>query len=416
MLASMTAYSSKPAILVGRDTRISGSMLHGALCAGVLSVGVDVIDIGVATTPAIAWLAKNMDVQAGVAITASHNPVEYNGIKYIGHNGYKLSDELESEIEAEMHRLPEATSRPTGRKIGQLRHRPQLLQLYIEHLADIPSDDLRGMNIVIDCANGAASAIADWPFVKLGASVRLIHHEPDGLNINENCGSTHLESLQEAVLSGGCDLGLALDGDADRCLAIDATGAEVNGDAMMAILALALRDEGRLPHHTLVTTVMSNYGLYLALEQHGIQSLQTKVGDRYVLEAMKEHGYALGGEQSGHIIFAEHATMGDGLLTGLLLASQVRKSGKSLRELAAVMSHTPQKLINVTLEEPAKAMDCPQLQEAMRQAQAELKGRGRILVRPSGTEPLLRVMVEAPTVEEAQAIAEHLAGIARREG
>ncbi|MCL2497513.1 MAG: phosphoglucosamine mutase [Symbiobacteriaceae bacterium] len=399
----------KPCLLIGRDTRISGGMLFSALAAGILSAGGDVMDIGVATTPCVAWLTKEMDVRAGVVISASHNPMPDNGIKFIAHSGYKISDITETQIEALLEELPPVHEWPVGSGVGKLSFAPELQQGYLGHLAALPGCDLTGLKIVLDCANGAAAHCGPELLRQLGGEVIPLHHNPDGLNINVNCGSTHLASLQTRVLATGADLGLALDGDADRCLAVDALGRIVDGDQIMLILALALQEQGVLLANTLVTTVMSNFGFHRAVAELGLQTVITKVGDRYVLEAMQAGGFNLGGEQSGHIICSDYATTGDGLLTGILLANRVRQTGATLAELAGVMQVMPQVLHNVQVQDKEAAFQNADFLAALAAAEADLGNLGRILVRPSGTEPLIRITVEAGSLEEAQRIALELA-------
>ncbi|MCL2547537.1 MAG: phosphoglucosamine mutase [Symbiobacteriaceae bacterium] len=406
--------ASHPVIVVGRDTRVSGDMLQQALCAGILSAGAEAIDLGVATTPAVAWLARNLPVQAGVVISASHNPVQDNGIKFFSHQGYKLSDDLENEIEALIPWEPLSSERPVGAAVGRLHRDPALISKYLDYLSSLDGLSLEGLRIAIDCANGASSHLALPLYEKMGAQVFIIHNQPNGVNINDGCGSTHPESLQRFVMENSLDLGLCFDGDADRCLATDAKGNMLDGDQIMVILALAMQEQGKLPGDTVVATVMSNLGFHQALSRHGIKVFTTKVGDRYVLEAMKEHGYGLGGEQAGHIIVSELASTGDGLLSGLLLANRVRQTGSTLEELAATMTLLPQVLINTRVADKEGVMMDPAFIEAIKLAETELSDRGRILIRPSGTEALLRVMVEATKEEEARGVAEKLAGEAQR--
>jgi phosphoglucosamine mutase len=355
---------------------------------------------------------NHLDADLGVMLSASHNPMPDNGIKFFARGGVKLDDDLEDTIEEHLH---EHWERPTGAGVGRVTDRPDAVAEYVSHLrASVSAPDaLAGLRVAVDAANGAASATAVQAFSLVGADVIALHAEPDGLNINENCGSTHLESLQAAVRASGADLGVALDGDADRCLAVDHTGEVVDGDQILAILALAMKAAGALHSDTVVATVMSNIGFLRAMREHGVRVDQTKVGDRYVLEAMNANGFTLGGEQSGHVIMSEYATTGDGVLTALHLAAQVARSGKPLRELSQVMTRFPQVLVNVPGVNKARAGIDPQVNTAVTAASRELGDTGRVLLRPSGTEPLVRVMVEAPTEAQAAEVAERLAGIVR---
>ncbi len=398
----------RPLALVGRDTRASGEFLQAAVVAGLASAGIDVIRLGVVPTPAVAHLVGDLNADLGVMISASHNPMPDNGIKFFSRGGVKLDDYLEDAIEA---RMGEEWNRPTGADVGRIIAKLGLVENYVDHLVSSLGEErvLEGMRIVIDCANGAASSTAPQAFAAHGATVIAIHAQPDGLNINDNCGSTHLDSLVERVRQEGADLGIGLDGDADRCLAVDADGNVVNGDHILAILAVAMKDEHRLHSDTLVATVMSNLGLINAMREHGIRVDQTKVGDRYVLESMNANGFALGGEQSGHVIISEFANTGDGTLTGLHLAARMAKTGKPLSELAKVMTELPQVVINVRGVDKLRAGIDKEVQGAVTAAAQELGDTGRVLLRPSGTEPVVRVMVEAPTDEQAASIAESLA-------
>ena len=400
----------RPRAVVGRDPRASGEFLEAAVVAGLASAGVDVVRLGVLPTPGAAYLTASTGADLGVMISASHNPMPDNGIKFFARGGTKLDDALEDAIE---RRLQEGWQRPTGAAVGRVSDRPELVEDYIAHLVASLAHpvSLEGVTVVVDCANGAAHLTGPGAFEVQGATVIAIHARPDGLNINDNCGSTHPESLQAAVLEYGADLGIGLDGDADRCLAVDATGTLVDGDQIMAILAVAMREAGQLPEDTMVATVMSNFGFVLALEAVGIKVVQTKVGDRYVLEAMKAGGYALGGEQSGHVVMSEHATTGDGVLTGLHLMSRMAATGRSLAELAAVMERLPQVLINVRDVDKSRAGTEPQLLAAVAAAEDELGLEGRVLLRPSGTESLVRVMVEARSEAHARQLAERLAEV-----
>ena len=401
-----------PLALVGRDPRASGEFLESAVVAGLASAGVNVLRLGVLPTPGVAFLTEACNADLGVMLSASHNPMPDNGIKFFARGGNKLDDELEDTIES---RLTEVWARPTGARVGRVSVDESLVENYVAHLVNSLERpvSLEGIKVVVDCANGAAFQAAPAAFEAQGAQVRRIHAEPDGVNINENCGSTHMESLREAVLAEHADLGIALDGDADRCLAVDTFGRIVDGDQILAILALALREQSRLKNDTIVATVMSNLGLINAMRGAGITVQQAKVGDRYVLEAMKAGGFSLGGEQSGHIVMLEHATTGDGVLTALHLMNRMATSGQSLAQLASVMTRLPQVLINVPDVDKSRAATDPGLTTAVSEAQAELGDSGRVLLRPSGTESLVRVMVEAETYETANGVAHRLADIVK---
>ena len=401
----------RPQAIVGRDPRASGEFLAAATIAGLASAGVDVLDAGVLPTPAIAFLIADSGADLGVMLSASHNAMPDNGIKFFARGGHKLADELEDAIEA---RLDEPWDRPTGSAVGRVRQFEDGPARYIAHLLSALPHRLDGLHVVLDAAHGAASEVAPEAFRQAGAQVTVIGCEPDGLNINDGYGSTHLARLQQAVVEAGADCGIALDGDADRCLAVDAKGADVDGDQIMAILALGMRERGELAEDTLVATVMSNLGMLQALEREGVAVRQTAVGDRYVLEEMKAGGFSLGGEQSGHVIFLDHGTTGDGTMTGLLLASRLAQTGRSLEDLAAVMKRLPQVLINVRDVDKSRVEGNEAVQVEVRAAQAELDGVGRVLLRKSGTEPLVRVMVEAADAAHAQAVAERLADVVAR--
>jgi phosphoglucosamine mutase len=398
----------RPQAVVGRDPRASGEFLTAATIAGLASAGVDVLDAGVMPTPAIAFLIADNGADLGVMLSASHNAMPDNGIKFFARGGHKLADELEDAIEA---RLNEPWERPTGSDVGRVRPLADGPARYIAHLLGALPHRLDGLHVVLDAAHGAASIVAPEAFRQAGAKVTVIGCEPDGLNINDGYGSTHLEKLQKAVVEAGADCGIALDGDADRCLAVDAQGADVDGDQIMAILSLAMRERGALAHDTLVATVMSNLGMLQALQQEGVAVRQTAVGDRYVLEEMKSGAFSLGGEQSGHVIFLDHGTTGDGTMTGLMLVSRLAQTGRSLQDLAAVMTRLPQVLINVKNVDKSRVEQDEVVQAAVRQAQAELDGVGRVLLRKSGTEPLVRVMVEAGDASVAQGVAQRLAAV-----
>ncbi|QHC30934.1 MULTISPECIES: phosphoglucosamine mutase [unclassified Streptomyces] len=401
----------RPKAVVGRDPRASGEFLQAAVAAGLASAGVDVLLVGVLPTPAVAHLTGALGADLGVMLSASHNAMPDNGIKFFARGGHKLADELEDRIEAvyESHRHGEPWERPTGAGVGRLRSYDEGFEQYVGHLLSVLPNRLDGLKIVLDEAHGAASGVSPEVFTRAGAEVVTIGAEPDGLNINDGCGSTHLGLLKAAVVEHGADLGIAHDGDADRCLAVDHTGEEVDGDQILAVLALAMRERSALRADTVVATVMSNLGFKLAMEKAGIQLVQTAVGDRYVLEEMKQHGYALGGEQSGHVIILDHATTGDGTLTGLLLAARVAQSGRSLRELASVMERLPQVLVNVPDVDKSRVRTSADLAAAVSEAERELGETGRVLLRPSGTEPLVRVMVEAADIEQARSVASRLA-------
>ncbi len=403
---------TRPTAVVARDTRASGEFLEAAVVAGLASAGVDVHRLGVVPTPGCAYLTSFLEADMGVMISASHNPMPDNGIKFLAHGGHKLDDAIERQIES---RLQEPWERPTGGDVGRVGDSHSGLAAYVRHLVETAPARLEGLRVVLDCAHGAAYETAPQTFEQLGADVVTIHATPDGLNINDNCGSTHLEGLQKAVLQHGADVGFAFDGDADRCLAVDAAGEIVDGDQILAVLALAARDAGALRNDTVVATVMSNLGFVQAMEREGITTVQTAVGDRYVLEAMRAGKFSLGGEQSGHVIIAEHATTGDGVLAAVQLAARMKQAGRPMAELAGVMTRLPQVLVNVAGVDRSRSDSDPVLQGQVTAAAARLDGRGRVLLRPSGTEPVVRVMVEAPTEDEAADVAEQLAGVVREQ-
>ncbi|WP_419997236.1 phosphoglucosamine mutase [Streptomyces boninensis] len=405
----------RPKAVVGRDPRASGEFLESAVVAGLASAGVDVLRVGVLPTPAVAYLTGALGADLGVMLSASHNPMPDNGIKFIARGGHKLSDELEDAIEEMYHKHEhgEPWARPTGAGVGRVRRYEEGFDRYVAHLLGVMPNRLDGLKIVIDGAHGAAARVSPEAFQRAGAEVITIGTDPTGLNINDGYGSTHLDKLKAAVLEHGADLGIAHDGDADRCLAVDAAGEEIDGDQIMAVLALALRDAGALRHNTVVATVMSNLGFKLALEREGVEILQTAVGDRYVLEEMKRGGYALGGEQSGHVIVLDHATTGDGTLTGLLLAARVAATGRPLSELAAVMERLPQVLVNVPDVDKSRVSSSPEVGAAVAEAERELGETGRVLLRSSGTEPLVRVMVEAADIDQARSVAGRLADVVK---
>lgn len=405
----------RPVAVVGRDPRASGEFLEAAVVAGLASAGVDVLRVGVLPTPAVAYLTGALGADLGVMLSASHNAMPDNGIKFFARGGHKLADDLEDRIERtyRAHATGEPWDRPTGAGVGRVRDYDQGFDNYVAHLIGVLPNRLDGLKVVIDGAHGAASRVSPEAFSRAGAEVVTIGTEPDGLNINHECGSTHLDKLRAAVVEHGADLGVAHDGDADRCLAVDATGAEVDGDQILAVLALAMREAGSLRKNTVVATVMSNLGFKLAMEREGVQLVQTAVGDRYVLEEMKANGFALGGEQSGHVIVLDHATTGDGTLTGLMLAARVAATGRTLRELAGVMERLPQVLINVRDVDKTRVGSSTELAEAVTDAERELGATGRVLLRSSGTEPLVRVMVEAADIEQARAVAQRLADVVK---
>ncbi|MFC9393370.1 phosphoglucosamine mutase [Streptomyces sp. NPDC057027] len=405
----------RPTAVVGRDPRASGEFLEAAVVAGLASAGVDVLRVGVLPTPAVAHLTGVLGADLGVMLSASHNAMPDNGIKFFARGGHKLADDLEDKIEAvyEEHRTGAPWERPTGAGVGRVRDFGEGFETYVSHLMTVLPNRLDGLKIVLDEAHGAASHVSPEAFSRAGAQVVTIGAEPDGLNINDGCGSTHLDLLKAAVVEHGADLGIAHDGDADRCLAVDASGNEVDGDQILAVLALAMREAGTLRGDTVVATVMSNLGFKLAMEGAGLNLVQTAVGDRYVLESMKENDYALGGEQSGHVIVLDHATTGDGTLTGLMLAARVAATGKSLADLAGVMERLPQILINVKDVDKSRVNTSGELAAAVTDAERELGSTGRVLLRPSGTEPLVRVMVEAADIEQARAVAQRLADVVK---
>jgi phosphoglucosamine mutase len=400
--------------VVGRDPRASGEMLEAAVIAGLTSEGVDAVRVGVLPTPAVAYLTAVYGADLGVMISASHNPMPDNGIKIFGPGGRKLDDDVEDRIEELVAQGPGL--RPVGAGIGRVRRASDALDRYLAHIVGAVSTPLDGVKVVVDCANGAASEAAPRAYAAAGAHVIAISAEPDGLNINDGCGSTHLEQLQAAVLAHGADLGLAHDGDADRCLAVDAAGRVVDGDAIMTVLALAMRDAGELASNTLVTTVMSNLGLHLAMREAGIAVRTTAVGDRYVLEEIRAGGFTLGGEQSGHIVMPQFGTTGDGILTGLRLMARMAETSSSLAALAAPMQSVPQVLINVEVADKGSVAEAPAVRSAVAEAEAELGDTGRILLRPSGTEQIVRVMVEAADADTAHQVAQRVARSVTAEG
>jgi phosphoglucosamine mutase len=396
--------------VVARDPRVSGEFLAAAVSAGLASSGVDVLDAGVLPTPSLAFLIADIDADFGVMVSASHNPAPDNGIKIFARGGVKLPDIVEARIEAAMAG-PKLL--PTGAAVGRIRRFADAEDRYVVHLLGSLPHRLDGLHVVLDCAHGAASGVSPQTFADAGARVTVIGADPDGWNINDGVGSTHLDQLAEHVVRVGADVGIAHDGDADRCLAVDATGKVVDGDQIMAILAVSMKSRGELKDDTLVATVMSNLGLHRAMSAHGIHVETTAVGDRYVLERMNEQGFSLGGEQSGHVIMSDYATTGDGLLTGLHLVAEMARTGKTLEELASIMTVYPQVLVNVKDVDRTRAATDEGVQDAVARASAELGLSGRVLLRPSGTEQLVRVMVEAASEDEARRHADELAGVVR---
>ncbi len=407
--------SEKPVITIGRDTRISGQMLENALAAGICSAGGKAVLLGVVPTPAVAYLTQKMKAQAGAVISASHNPFYDNGIKFFAGDGYKLPDAVEEELEELVMVGIEEMPRKEGAEIGTLEVHRDMVRHYIDYLESTVNGDLKGIKVVVDCANGAAFEVAPTIYRRLGAEVVVLYNKPDGININDNCGSTHLAALQAAVKEHGADLGIAHDGDADRCLAVDEKGEVVDGDQIMVSCALDMLKKGRLKDNTLVTTVMSNIGLHQAMKKAGAKLKVTAVGDRYVLEAMREEGYVLGGEQSGHVIFSEYSTTGDGVLTALQLMVALKASGKKMSELAACMVRYPQLLVNVRVLGKEGWDTNAKIAAAIAAGNEELGDEGRILVRPSGTEPLIRVMAEGPDQAQLDRIVGRIADVVRAE-
>ena len=404
--------NDRPRAIVGQDSRASGEFLEAAVVAGLTSAGVDVYRVGIVPTPAVAYLVASTGADLGVMISASHNPMPDNGIKLFQRGGEKLADDVEALVEA---RIGEPWQRPTGAAVGRVINDDQLVNNYIEHLLSTIDVSLTGLKVVVDCANGASSFTAPVALSRAGAEVIAIANTPDGWNINDGVGSTHLDFLRSAVLKNGADVGIAHDGDADRCLAIDATGAEIDGDVIMAILAKGFKAQGKLKANTIVGTVMSNLGFMHAMAEAGIEVVTTAVGDRYVLEAMLQSDFNLGGEQSGHVIMRDHANTGDGLLTALQLLAEVKRSGQTLQELSRVMVRFPQVLINVKNVAKERLSTSTVIADAVKAAETELGSNGRVLLRASGTEPLVRVMVEAQSDAVAQNVASKLAQVVETE-
>ena len=404
--------NDRPRAIVGQDSRASGEFLEAAVVAGLTSAGVDVYRVGIVPTPAVAYLVASTGADLGVMISASHNPMPDNGIKLFQRGGEKLADDVEALVEA---RIGEPWQRPTAAAVGRVINGDQLVDKYIEHLLSTIDVSLSGLKVVVDCANGASSFTAPVALSRAGAEVIAIANTPDGWNINDGVGSTHLDYLRNAVLKNGADVGIAHDGDADRCLAIDATGAEIDGDVIMAILAKGFKAQGKLKANTIVGTVMSNLGFMHAMAESGIEVVTTAVGDRYVLEAMLQSDFNLGGEQSGHVIMRDHANTGDGLLTALQLLAEVKRSGQTLQELSRVMVRFPQVLINVKNVAKERLASSTAIADAVKAAETELGSNGRVLLRASGTEPLVRVMVEAQSDAVAQSVAAKLAQVVETE-
>ncbi|MEY5017223.1 MAG: hypothetical protein RL431_272, partial [Actinomycetota bacterium] len=401
----------RPRAIVARDPRISGEFLTAAVSAGLASSGIDVLDAGVLPTPAAAFLVGDIHADFGVMLSASHNPAPDNGIKFFSFGGTKLPDEVEDRIEADMKDGDRLL--PTGSDVGRIRRFSDAEDRYVIHLLSTLDVSLAGLHVVIDCAHGAAAGISPRVFADAGARVTVIGSDPDGMNINEGVGSTHLNVLQDTVVAVGADLGIAHDGDADRCLAVDANGTIIDGDQIMAILAVSMNERGLLKDSTLVATVMSNLGLHRAMSGHGITVRQTAVGDRYVLEDMAAGGYSLGGEQSGHVIMSSHATTGDGILTGIQIAAEMARTGKTAAELAAVMTAMPQVLVNVRGVKHTRLASDEVIAQAVATEEAALGDSGRVLLRPSGTEPMVRVMVEAVDQATAESVAARLVDVVR---
>lgn len=407
----------QPLIIIGRDTRISGEMFESALTAGICSAGGRAMLAGIIPTPAIAYLARKHKAKAGIVISASHNPFHDNGIKFFGGDGYKLPDAVEDELEAIVHQLETDDNypRPTAEHIGHIEYRTDLLNQYMEFVLSTCKERFDGVKVVLDCANGAAYEAMPKILRRLGANVKVIHALPNGTNINDGCGSTHLESLQKAVLENGADFGIAHDGDADRCLCVDEKGQVIDGDHILVMCAMDMMKEGKLPYNTVVTTVMANIGFHQAIKKAGGRAEITKVGDRYVLENMLKNGYKIGGEQSGHIIFTDYSTTGDGLITALQVLSSLKRSGRKASDLTALMTTYPQLLVNVKVTTKEGWETNEAIKEAIAEGDKELGENGRILVRPSGTEPLIRVMAEGPDQAQLDRICHAIADVVKKE-
>ena len=407
----------QPLIIIGRDTRISGEMFESALTAGICSAGGRAMLAGIIPTPAIAYLARKHKAKAGIVISASHNPFHDNGIKFFGGDGYKLPDAVEDELEAIVHQLETDDNypRPTAEHIGHIEYRTDLLNQYMEFVISTCKERFEGVKVVLDCANGAAYEAMPKILRHLGATVKVIHALPNGTNINDGCGSTHLESLQKAVLENGADFGIAHDGDADRCLCVDEKGQIIDGDHILVMCAMDMMKDGKLPYNTVVTTVMANIGFHQAIKKAGGRAEITKVGDRYVLENMLKNGYKIGGEQSGHIIFTDYSTTGDGLITALQVLSSLKRSGRKASDLTALMTTYPQLLVNVKVATKEGWETNEAIKKAIAEGDKELGENGRILVRPSGTEPLIRVMAEGPDQEQLDRICHAIADVVKKE-
>lgn len=407
----------QPLILIGRDTRISGEMFASALTAGICSAGGRAMLAGVIPTPAIAYLARRHKAKAGIVISASHNPFHDNGIKFFGGDGYKLPDAVEDELEAIVHQLEQDDNlaRPSGDKIGHIEYRTDLLNQYIEFVLSTCKERFDGMSVVLDCANGAAYEVMPRVLRELGAKVKVIHALPNGVNINDHCGSTHLESLQRAVLENHADFGIAHDGDADRCLCVDEKGQVIDGDHILVMCAQDMIKKGTLPYNTVVTTVMANIGFHKAIKAAGGRAEVTQVGDRYVLENMLKNGYKIGGEQSGHIIFTDFSTTGDGPITALQVLSSLKRSGRKASDLTNLMTTYPQLLVNVKVATKDGWEENETIKAAIAAGEQELGSDGRILVRPSGTEPLIRVMAEGPDQAQLDTICHRIADVVKKE-
>jgi phosphoglucosamine mutase len=411
----LAGHTEKPTVIIGQDTRVSGPMLEAALIAGLLSIGANVIRLGVVTTPTVAYLTRELKADAGVMISASHNPVQDNGIKFFGSDGFKLSDETENEIERLMDAEIDELPRPIGKDMGTVTIDEGAKYRYSEFLQSTVSERFNGLKIVLDCAHGAAYELAPLVFRELGAEVITIGAEPTGLNINDKCGSTHTEMIREAVIAHKADIGLSFDGDADRLIAIDHTGAEVDGDFILCICGEGMKQQGKLKDNTIVTTVMSNIGFFKAIEKVSIQAKTTGVGDRYVMEEMRKGGFNLGGEQSGHVIFLDYNTTGDGILSGLQLVATLVRNKKSLAEMRTMMKQYPQVLVNVKGVDKQGLNSNDAVKAIIKDVETRLGDEGRVLVRPSGTEPLIRVMAEGPESDMVRAYVEEIADVIKRE-
>ncbi|MFC5452148.1 phosphoglucosamine mutase [Paenibacillus aestuarii] len=414
-MLSRTCVGYRPTVVIGRDPRISGLMLEAALTAGLLSAGTDAVKLGVLPTPGVAYITRHWGMVAGVMISASHNPVEDNGIKFFGRDGFKMPDAWEAEVESRLQGDEHRISRPTGAGIGTMRDNSQGALDYVSYLKSTAAVPLAGCRIVLDCANGAASLLAPRLFAELGAETVLLNHQPDGLNINQDCGSTHPEPLRKAVLEHRAHAGLAFDGDADRLIAVDERGEILDGDQILYILAARLAKQGRLSQNTVVSTVMSNLGFHQALQTIGLEGLKSKVGDRHVMEAMRSGGYNLGGESSGHIILLDYSTTGDGLLSAVQLLQVMLQEGKPLSELVSPVVKYPQLVVNVRVIHKYKLEGNRRIDAVIRRVEREMAGRGRVLVRPSGTEALVRVMAEGPDERELSGYIEGIVEVVKEE-